>query len=367
LRFRRLLTAAAAVVTALGFAGPAGAGLPPTMAGIGDSLTTAWGSLNTGRDFKPASWSTGTDPNVNSHRKRIEAAAGGGLKWVKNYAVTGTFATELPRQAAQVPVGTAYVTVSAGTTELCSVHIKSIALLDARVDLVEGNIRRTLRILFSRNPQAKVLVMSVPNWYDLWQNFQGNAAISSAWGNIDICPLLLQEEADTIEGAREAIDGSTQFLNGVLEAVCAEFANCRFDGNSVYNDPWAEAEISLFDGFHFSRTGENSVAGLTWNAGWYAGVTGPFDDLELRILVNRVKLVTSQRVQVSLDTFPGASLSVVVRNRAGTVIGRTTGGANGDGDFVRRIALTRAVSFAKVTMIARWDGQTARAVRKIRR
>ena len=66
-----------------------------------------------------------------------------------------------------MPVGTAYVTISVGNGEICSKHINTVEKLENRVSLIDNGLARALEVLRNRNPQARVFVMSVPNWHEL--------------------------------------------------------------------------------------------------------------------------------------------------------------------------------------------------------
>src|SRR3954468_10468260 len=60
-------------LAALAFASQAQAALPSSMAALGDSLTRGCGAGGAAGDVPAESWTTGTDPAVNSHYSRLLA------------------------------------------------------------------------------------------------------------------------------------------------------------------------------------------------------------------------------------------------------------------------------------------------------
>ena len=59
-------------------------------------------------------------------------------------------------------------------------------------------------------------------------------------------------------------------LNDVLAARCALYANCRFDGNAVFDYYFSADEISKLDYFHPDLDGQGALARLTWAASWWS-------------------------------------------------------------------------------------------------
>jgi hypothetical protein len=44
--------------------------------------------------------------------------------------------------------------------------------------------------------------------------------------------------------------------------------NCLFDGNAVFDYPFARKDVSRLDFFHPSREGQRVLAEITWQAGY---------------------------------------------------------------------------------------------------
>jgi hypothetical protein len=54
----------------------------------------------------------------------------------------------------------------------------------------------------------------------------------------------------------------------VLADGCAALVNCLFDGNAVFDYPFARKDVSRLDFFHPSREGQRVLAEITWQAGY---------------------------------------------------------------------------------------------------
>ncbi len=355
----RLFALSAAVCFALVAASVSNAALPRTMAAIGDSLSNGYAATGGGFPNPSASWSTGTRTDVNSHRKRIQAAGNGQMAWAKTYARSGTLAfqkgrPDLATQAKQVPIGTAYVTVSIANGDICSKHVDTREKLQNRVSRVGDGLRDALRTLFNRNPQARVLVMSVPNWHELWMDHAGTPGFQSNWDRTGSCPLLFPTTAT--QEQRDAVNFAIQDANALLEGACSNDSRCTFDGGASYGIGWADpAWLSSRDSFHFSTSGNDKIADLTWGHVPFRNDTN-YAKLNLRIVATGARKIRGQRVRASFDTFPDASASIRIRKN-GRTIGSASGRADGDGDFARRIGVSTTSGRMTVVMKASSRGQ----------
>jgi len=56
--------------------------------------------------------------------------------------------------------------------------------------------------------------------------------------------------------------------NTALATVCAQYTNCRFDDNAVFNSGFALSDLSTADYFHPSYAGQTGLAILTYAAGY---------------------------------------------------------------------------------------------------
>jgi lysophospholipase L1-like esterase len=272
---RRLFSIAAglSLVLAALSAAPAGAvSYPKSIAATGDSITRAF---NTGwlpfTDNAAASWSTGTDDRVRSHYERLLDLnpAIAGQKY--NDARSGARMRDLQGQmvsAANQRVQ--YVTVLMGANDACTATEASMtSVADFRTQFSAA-----MATITAQQPQIRVLVVSIPDVYRLWQLFKDDWLARVAWATFDICQSLLADptsiEADDV-ARRNNVRARIIAFNGVLADVCDDYARCKFDGNAVFNTAFSRSDVSHRDYFHPSITGEARLAEVTWQAGFWPG------------------------------------------------------------------------------------------------
>ena len=234
-----------------------------SIAALGDSLSVAWGADgSTGAPDLAESWATGTDPGVNSHASRLAALGLGGS--VANYAVPGQkmAATLAQADAAVSQGGFDYVTLFAGTNDVCSDQTVVPADMTSVADYTT-ELRATLADLTTGLPTARILVVSIPNWYGLWSQYQSDSAATSAWTSSGRCPILLGSGTSTAN--RLAVQTRISDLNAADASVCAEFANCTYDGGAAFGLSFSSTELT-FDYFHLLPAGQGALAQATWKA-----------------------------------------------------------------------------------------------------
>jgi lysophospholipase L1-like esterase len=270
----RLRLAAAAIVATL-FAPASGAAqtVPPnSMAATGDSITRAF---NTGllpfTDAPRNSWSTGSRAYVQSHYRRILAVNWRIFGRNFNDARSGAKMRDLTGQMEIVNAQRVdYVTVLMGANDACA----SSEAAMTPVDEFAAQFRSAMTTVTGGSPAATVYVVSIPDVYRLWQIEHENPSARLAWRLTGFCKSMLANPGSTApadEARRQRVRQRIIDYNGVLAAVCAGYALCRFDGNAVFNYPFQPKHVSTRDYFHPSLEGQRAVAEVTWNAGPFAG------------------------------------------------------------------------------------------------
>jgi lysophospholipase L1-like esterase len=260
-RWRRAAAASLCALAGLVLADGAGAALPGAMAALGDSLTRAYGSVGPTGDNPADSWSTGRDPQVVSHYWRLRAASSGDIA-AANLAVSGSKMAHTSAQAAGVAAGT-YVTLWSGTNDVCT---PTVAQMTTAADYAQ-QLRQTLTRL-AGVAGVRVLVLSIPNWYQVWQTLSADADAQAAWGAYpNRCPSLLAPTATPAD--RNAVAQRIVELNAAASAVCAEFASCTSDGGRIHALTFTAQDLA-FDYFHLSLTGQSRIADAAWQASPYA-------------------------------------------------------------------------------------------------
>src|SRR5512144_1429020 len=308
--FLRLLRAAIVAGTLLAalalWAAPASAVAPPkVMAALGDSITRAFNSDGPGCPTGPSldcpknSWSTGTNPAVNSQLQRIEAIDPGRVPVAFNDAVSGSRAEHLLSQAqAAANQNADYVTVEIGANDACR------STIDAQTPTAtfRSQVETALGTLVGADPKVYIEMLSIPDINQLRTIFtsppdQPDQNALLRWSLFNTCQALLANPLSTAQAdvdRRAAFRTQVIAYNGALADVCAEFKRCRFDNNAVFNSSFTTADVatvtntgalpgtdvfdsipvfgpgaipgSTADYFHPSLLGQASLAETSWNA-----------------------------------------------------------------------------------------------------
>lgn len=279
---RRILLLALLGATALVLTSSApasGVPLPSTIAALGDSITTAWGSGldQTGSaipdDNVQASWATGSDSRVNSQAARI-SALGGVQPATLNLAHAGQRVIDddgVRWQATHVPSGVDYVLIETGSADICAGSVTSPSAMTTVSD-VQDAISETLTTLTSNLPGVRILIASIPDWYALWQSESDVTRPAST------CPLLFSHDPTIANDAsRVAVQQRIDEYNGVFAQVCSQYTACRYDGGAVHAIDLQPEDVSAYDHLHPSVAGQAKIAAATWAASWWGAPSAPIN------------------------------------------------------------------------------------------
>jgi lysophospholipase L1-like esterase len=265
-----VLVAGAAVTLALPATAHAAAGPPPnSMASLGDSITRGFNACGWYVDCPSRSFSTGTATSVNSHYLRIRAKNGAINGKNSNDAKSGAKAADMPGQADKaVSQGAGYVTILIGANDACTSSEAGMTSIPA----YRASIDTTLAKLKGGLPNAKVLLISIPDVKRLWQVGRSNLGALTAWSLFGICQSLLANPTSNATADNQRRDRVRQRVvdfNAQLAAACTAYgANCAFDGNAVFSYPFTLSQISQFDYFHPNETGQRVLAQTSYAAGF---------------------------------------------------------------------------------------------------
>lgn len=269
---RLLMTVPATVALVLvGVSAPTASAAPPvpnSMASLGDSITRAFNSCGFYVDCTSRSWSTGDDTVVNSHRLRIRAV-NPSFSVQFNDAASGARIADLPNQAASaVSQGVQYVTIELGANDACTSSestMTSVASYRASLDAALGRLKSGL-------PNAAVFIASVPDVKRLWFIGKDNGTARFYWSLGGICQSMLANPTSTAaadNARRDRVRQRVVDFNTQLAQACAAYgANCKFDGNAVFNFPFVLGQVSGWDYFHPNREGQRMLAQVTYAAGF---------------------------------------------------------------------------------------------------
>ncbi|MEV4489309.1 GDSL-type esterase/lipase family protein [Micromonospora coxensis] len=269
---RALATLAGATALVLLATTPAvaDAGPPPSsMASLGDSITRGFNACGWYTDCTSRSFSTGDYASVNSHYLRIRALNPtiGGRN--HNDARSGAKSADMYGQAGTaVSQGVDYVTMLIGANDACTSSESTMT----PVSTFRANIDAALNRLRAGLPNARVLVVSVPDIHRLWYVGKGSSSARSAWSLFGICQSMLANPTSTQQAdvdRRNRVRQRVVDFNTQLAQACAAYGpNCDFDDNAVFNYPFALSQVSTWDYFHPNTSGQAVLATVSYANGF---------------------------------------------------------------------------------------------------
>ncbi len=233
---------------------------PASVAALGDSITRGFDACSLLSDCPSASWATGTRAGVRSVAARL-LPAGGGRTW--NFAASGARMADLPGQAERAAaVRPGLVTVLMGANDACR---PSVARMTP-VALFRSRFTAAMRALEHGSPKTEVYVASIPDLRRLWSVGRTDPLERQIW-KLGICPSMLGNAMSTAAAdttRRDAVLARVVAYNAVLGQVCGDFPRCRYDGGAVFDQAFSTAELSRWDWFHPSVSGQARLALLAY-------------------------------------------------------------------------------------------------------
>ncbi|MEV4478097.1 GDSL-type esterase/lipase family protein [Micromonospora coxensis] len=265
-----ILAGATALVLLATTPAVADAGPPPSsMASLGDSITRGFNACGWYTDCTSRSFSTGDYASVNSHYLRIRALNPtiGGRN--HNDARSGAKSADMYGQAGTaVSQGVDYVTMLIGANDACTSSESTMT----PVSTFRANIDAALNRLRAGLPNARVLVVSVPDIHRLWYVGKGSSSARSAWSLFGICQSMLANPTSTQQAdvdRRNRVRQRVVDFNTQLAQACAAYGpNCDFDDNAVFNYPFALSQVSTWDYFHPNTSGQAVLATVSYANGF---------------------------------------------------------------------------------------------------
>jgi lysophospholipase L1-like esterase len=293
--FALAVVAVVAAPTAL----PAGPAVPPpgSIVALGDSFTRGLYSDGCGTSASCVnnSWSTGTTASVQSHYQRLVALNPALSGHTVNRAVSGRNMGYLDTEVkAALPDAPAYLTIMMGLNDVCGGSLTPATMTAPSV--LGSQFRTALSDLTSHLPGVRVFVASIPDPYWLWQVLHTNASATSAWNSQQVCPAMLENPTSTAVAdadRRAAVRQRVIDDNSQLRSVCAEFSQCLYDNDAVFNWHFTAADVNTDDYFHPSLQGQAGLAAVTYQAGYNFGVGAPNAQPQVPPLDRTAPLITA--------------------------------------------------------------------------
>jgi lysophospholipase L1-like esterase len=235
------------------------------MGALGDSITIATNSDGFGHRPK-FSWATGTGSttrNFTSHflklkkLKRNDVAA-------YNKAKGGARAKNIVRQAKElVSKKLDYATILIGANDLCAWKEHD----QGKLDEYEGNVRKAIQTLLKSNEKMKILLLPVPDMYNLWKVNSDNKKCTRLWNSFGVCKPILS--SSLTPGKREEFKQRWEDVNRTLGRISTDYPdNIKFN-DEIANTKFDKSHISTIDCFHPSVKGQQLISKLAWESGWF--------------------------------------------------------------------------------------------------
>jgi PKD repeat protein len=293
--------------------------VPSSMAAVGDSISQAASTGGTlGADAPQNSWSTGTSTTVNSHFLRLRTL--NPQLTAHNRSVSGAKVADLNAQMQNVVAlqpDPGYLTVLIGGNDLCT---DTVAQMTSVTDF-RTRFATAMATITSQSPGTWVYVVSIPDVYQLWNLFKNNFWARFIWSTADICQSLLASPTSTQQAdldRRAAVRQRNIDFNTQLAQVCAQYAQCRFDGNAAFTTTFTTGDVSG-DYFHPSVTGQAKLASVSWAAGYtWSTVPPPPNEAPTASFTSSCSGLTCSFTDTSTDT-------------DGTIVGRQWSFGDGTG------------------------------------
>lgn len=244
-------------------------GLPVAMAAIGDSITTGFGTCVVPASCKRNSWSTGDGRRVDSHYQRLIDLNPAIRGRAYNHAVPGARASALADQASKAVRDRAdYITVLIGANDACRGSLDAMT----PVKTFRQQVDRALATIREGRPKARILVVSIPNLYRLWEIGHTDEQAVRSWER-GVCPALLANPTSTApadQQRRQEFRKRVDAYNDQLAAACRAYGSrCRHDGGAAHRVRFTLAHVNRIDHFHPNNDGQQRLADATWAAAGY--------------------------------------------------------------------------------------------------
>jgi lysophospholipase L1-like esterase len=269
---RSLTVATLAIAAVLLLVAPAAAATSPppsSIASLGDSITRGFNACGWYVDCPSRSFSTGDYSAVNSHYLRIRAKnpAINGRNY--NDAVSGAKVANMSDQVGQaVSQGVQYLTMLIGANDACTSSEGTMTSVTAFHD----NLNNALTKLKTGLPNARILLVSIPDLKRLWYVGKGNFGALSAWSAFRVCQSMLANplsNSATDNARRDRVRQRVIDFNAQLAQACVAYGSlCMYDGGAVFNYPFALSQLSTWDYFHPNTSGHAVLAQVSYAAGF---------------------------------------------------------------------------------------------------
>ncbi|GAA4963343.1 SGNH/GDSL hydrolase family protein [Actinoplanes utahensis] len=240
-------------------------GYPASMVALGDSITAGLGSCLAYVACARNSWSTGNNSAIESHYERIlgknKKIKGKGENLADPGAEADALATQARRAVDRKPE---YVTILIGANDACARDVSGMTPVATFREEIDEGLARLKKGL----PKARVLMVSIPDLYRLWQVGRKSSKAVEMWGRTGICPSMLAAPTSTApadQQRREKVRDRVDAYNSQLQKACKAYGTkCRWDGGAAHRVDFDLGMVSQFDYFHPNAEGQKELAEVVY-------------------------------------------------------------------------------------------------------
>jgi lysophospholipase L1-like esterase len=235
-----------------------------SIAALGDSMTAGVNACGEQAACLAASWSTGSDQQVNSIAQRIGQLSGTAPK-VFNDARAGALASGLAKQVdSAIKQKPALVTILIGNNDIC----RNTTTAMTAPDEFSGQVSAAVQKLNAGLPDSWVFVASVPQLAQLYGLTKSIPAATAVYKKAKMCGAILAPGSTPAADDTRLADVSKRVdaYNGELKDLCAQAQRCVYDDGQIAAQTFTIEDVSTLDYFHPSVEGQKLLADAAWQA-----------------------------------------------------------------------------------------------------
>jgi lysophospholipase L1-like esterase len=235
-----------------------------SIAALGDSMTAGVNACGEQAACLAASWSTGSDAQVNSIAQRIGQLSGTAPE-VFNDARAGALASGLAKQVdSAIKQKPALVTILIGNNDICR---NTTTAMTSPADFA-GDVSAAVDKLNDGLPESWVFVASVPELAQLYPLTKSIPAATAVYKKAKMCGAILAPgSTPAADDTRLAeVSKRVDAYNGELKAVCEQAERCVYDDGQIAAQKFSLEDVSTLDYFHPSIEGQKRLADAAWQA-----------------------------------------------------------------------------------------------------
>jgi lysophospholipase L1-like esterase len=235
-----------------------------SIAALGDSMTAGVNACGEAAACLAASWSTGSDQNVNSVAQRIGQLSGTAPK-VFNDAQAGALASGLAKQVdSAIKQKPALVTILIGNNDICR---NTTTAMTSPADFAD-QVSAVVQKLNAGLPNSWIFVASVPALAQLYGLTKSIPAATAVYKKAKMCGAILAPASTPAGDDTRLADVSKRIdaYNGELKNICAQAQHCVYDDGQIAAQKFNIQDLSTLDYFHPSVEGQKLLADAAWQA-----------------------------------------------------------------------------------------------------